>query len=75
MPPEITHDVKCGAGRFTVDDYETVTQYDHTGRVVGIFRASDTPTLRAWIIERAVPNPRRGIIAPLPERRINPRTK
>lgn len=62
LEPEIVHTVVCGTGRFTVDENETVTQYDHTGAVVGIFTASNTPTLRAWIVERSPPNERRGRI-------------
>ena len=49
MPPEIIHEVKCGLGRFTVDEHEVVTQYDPDGVVVGIFKATDTPNLRHWI--------------------------
>ena len=75
LSPEVLHTAQCGAGRFTIDEYDIITQYDHTGRVVGLFRASDTPHLCAWIAERSPLNTRRGIIAPLPERRINPRTK
>ena len=62
MPPEILYTANCGAGRFTVDENETITQYDHTGSVVGIFSASDTPTLRAWIAEKRPPSEHRGRI-------------
>lgn len=60
LPPETLYDIKCGAGRFTIDENDTVTQYDHLGVVVGIFRASDTPSLRAWIAQRSAPSEHRG---------------
>jgi len=47
--PEIIRTVTCGTARFTIDKSEVVTQYDHIGRVVGIFRAEDTPNLRTWL--------------------------
>jgi hypothetical protein len=44
-------EVRCGLGKFTLSDDDVVMQYDHEGCVVGIFRASDTPTLRKWLLE------------------------
>jgi hypothetical protein len=49
MQPTVTHTVRCGLGKFELDDNGVVTQYDHNGAVVGIFKASDTPTLLTWI--------------------------
>lgn len=60
-------EVRCGEGRFVLnDDTNVVTQYDHMGQVVGIFSASDTPTLRQWIIEKA-PKPPTGRPNKIPE--------
>jgi len=47
--PESLRTVMCGNARFTIDSLDVVTQYDHTGRVVGIFKAEDTPNLRTWM--------------------------
>lgn len=67
MLSEIMHEAFCGAGKFTIDENETVTQYDHTGAVVGIFSASDTPTLRAWIVEKRLPSEYRGRVLTIAE--------
>lgn len=52
-------EVHCGQAKFILNDDDVVMQYDHEGRVVGIFKASDTPTLRQWIMEKA-PKPPTG---------------
>lgn len=52
-------EVQCGLAKFVLDDDDVVTQYGPHGEVVGIFSASDTPTLRQWIIEKA-PKPPTG---------------
>lgn len=53
-------EVICGQGKFVLnEDSDVVTQYGPNGEVVGIFRASDTPTLRQWILEKA-PKPPTG---------------
>lgn len=53
-------EVICGQGKFILnEDSNVVTQYGPNGEVVGIFKASDTPTLRQWIIEKA-PKPPTG---------------
>ena len=49
LSPEVKRTVYCGSGKFTLDENDVVTQYDSTGRVVGIFSASDTPNLRTWL--------------------------
>lgn len=41
--------VMCGTAKFTIDDYDVVTQYDHTGCVVGIYAPENTPNLRSWM--------------------------
>ena len=53
-------EVQCGLAKFVLDeDDDVVTQYGPQGEVVGIFKATDTPTLRQWIIEKA-PKPPTG---------------
>lgn len=59
-------EVQCGQAKFILSDDDVVTQYDPEGKVVGIFKASDTPTLRQWIIEKA-PKPPCGRPNKIPE--------
>lgn len=70
-------EVLCGQGKFTLDeDDDVVTQYDHEGRVVGIFKATDTPTLRQWIIEKTpVPTGRPLGVEPREKKYCTPRFK
>lgn len=49
MIDESLRTVKCGNARFTIDSVNVVTQYDHTGCVVGIYAPERTPNLRAWM--------------------------
>lgn len=69
-------EVHCGEAKFVLnEDEDVVWQYDHTGQVVGIFSASDTPTLRQWIIEKAPkpPTGRPNGVTPSEKRYCQPR--